>query len=339
MHSAAIGTVMDNNDQEKFNSQQRNSDNSARSEIPLWLQGLDEPMTGEKPPEEVIESKPAGSRSEEEKPAVPPQASDMLDEQDGAAVPTDDEGFIEISGFDLNSEQAQEDNEEILPEEEELPEWLHEMIEETPGSSVEETMISVISEPEEVAPTPVTLEEVVDEVVNEPTEPVDITQETPAEIEEGLVEPLEVPFEPMEGNIVEEILEEIIIEEPEEPESMEAIQPETPEEFDLEIEDDEVVEEKEIPRALLFGKFLLEQGDTKQAVEIFNSYIDQSVYKDQIKEWLINAGYDNTSISSDLWESLGDIEMHDGNAEQAFVAYTKAIDILLSSIKGSDEMD
>jgi len=278
--------------------------------------------------------------------------------------PPEGEEFIEISDIEIpqNQEQIDDLKEEMIPDDEELPDWLHEMIAEGPKDILEETIPSVIEKKDE---------EKEEEEKDEPTEPIDITQETPIEIEESYAEEQDAfieqrelsseeherifdqsePYLEEQKRIIDQpdasIEKEEILVEQMEPSVEPALGSLPPEDFPVQTEVDTssipfptevpISKQHEMPKTLRFAKFLLDQGDYKQALDIIHTYMDKPEYTEKIKEWLNDAVHDGAGLNSDVWESLGDIALRYGDPEGAFVAYTKAINILLGLTKGSHE--
>lgn len=355
---------MNNNEQNQDGRDEHNQDGKEKKKIPLWLQGLEEQQAEEAFNEELTsEAEDAQpevdwvqettgetelpSSGFEELDASPPD-SQLFDTDKTKAVSTDDlagiesdfpepqpfdEGFTEFPDIELPEEHEliQDIEEEMIPEDEDLPDWLHEMIAEEPEQLPEEVILPAIEIEEEEVTTEeevVVDEEEKEEKEEEPTEPVKITYETPAETSAILTEP-EIEIPPQE--VVEEIVEvemEVEAEEQEEQYPPIPIQEDIPES-----------EEVQIPKTLRFAKFLLDQGDYPQAMEIIETYTVKSEYGEKIKEWLQEAVEEGAGLNSAIWESLGDIALSEGNPEQAFAAYTKAIDILLKSPQDHHEND
>ena len=347
---------MENLDQEGTKGKQDNSDQSAKCEIPLWLQGLEESSSDRSSPEPVPpdldsdwvtenvspETLPIEGHQEKSKAAGPHETEGaefeidldaaLGEQQNLSQITTDEEvnkpevltvdevsvekGFIEIPEYDLSedSELTEKQDEEMIRDEEALPDWLHEMIAESPEFTLEETIPSMVIEPD-------------DEVVDEPTEPVDITQETLIEVEEDLVVESEVPLEAIEEK--EEKPDLIAESIPDQPDSVE----------EIDLEPEEEVQVGDLPSRLLFAKHLLDQGYIKRAAEIFSSFSGQPIYRKQIKDWLMQAADEEKETKSDLWETIGDIEMQNGDSELAFIAYAKAINFLLLAVSDTDETD
>ncbi len=353
-------SAMENFDQEGTKGKQDKSNQSAKSEIPLWLQGLEDSSSGHSSPEPVppdLDSDwvkenispvtlPIEGHQEKTETAGPHKTEGAeieidldaaLGEQEKLPQITTDEevndpkvlaaeeisvevpvekGFIEIPEYSLNddSELTERKEEEMIPDEEPLPDWLHEMIAESPDFTFEETIPSMVIGSDI-------------EVIEEPTEPVDITQETIIEVEEAFVAESEVPLE----TIIEEIIEE-------EPDFIAELVPDQPDSIgENDLKPEEGDQEEDLPSRLLFAKHLLDQGYIQRAAEIFTSFLGQPMYRQQIKDWLMQADDEEKKTNSDLWETLGDIEMRNGNSDLAFIAYAKAINFLLLTVSDSDE--
>jgi hypothetical protein len=288
------------------------------------------------------------------------------------AMPSE-EDFLEISEINLENipEPELEDSDEFVPEDEALPDWLHEMI----------------SEKSEMENAPESSDEVLGDIQDEPTEPVDIAQEanteekeevdmsaaevketaetaTP-ELEEGLDEeeftedtspvtasvskakqteesieepsmeenqekpsPITSPVDNIEKDTTPPTAKEQEESEEKEPALISSTEEEMPPESSLPIQ--ETTQPVAVPKSLRFAKYFLDQGDVGRALEIINTHIEQSTYLNEIKTWLVETVDDRTQHNSEVWESLGDIAVHEGNHQDALTAYTKAIKTLLS---------
>lgn len=95
---------------------------------------------------------------------------------------------------------------------------------------------------------------------------------------------------------------------------------------------------EEIPSSLIEARQILEQGEVKEALDIIKSYISQSQYLNQIKNWLLTANDKFDKNKSGLWEALGDISSHQGDYSSALTAYAKAINYLELSRKSHNEL-
>lgn len=121
----------------------------------------------------------------------------------------------------------------------------------------------------------------------------------------------------------------------------EADSPEQPVEvFETDHKADEPPQESidDIPSPLIQAKQILEQGEVKEALEIIKSYISQSQYLNEIKDWLLIANDKFEKNKSGLWEALGDISSHQGDYPNALNAYAKAIEYLELSRKSQNEI-
>ncbi len=331
---------MENNEQEL---NEKNEEHQPKGEIPAWLQGLDEPET-EEAPSEKKEKKSVEDDwiKETEKPVPSPdllpdahqdtrinnvEESPINDQE----YPPESEDFVEISDFmtSESEEKFPKSEDETLADNEELPDWLHEMIAEEPEPPLEESMPSTVDENgplEEIATSDeATIDPDVEEhETDEPTEPVDITQETPVDQEEDIEESdidddeeIEAPGQPIDDVSPVPLTHEADKED--------------------KIAEEEQGQEPGMPKMLRFAAFLLEQGDYDQAIDILNSYIDKPEFRGEIKGWLQNVINNGAKNNSAVWEAFGDIAMNEGDSQQALEAYAKAIDILLEPTKGIHE--
>ncbi len=94
----------------------------------------------------------------------------------------------------------------------------------------------------------------------------------------------------------------------------------------------------EIPPSLIEAKQILEQGEVKEALTVIKSYINQSQYLDEIKDWLLTANTKFEKNKAGLWEALGDISSHQGDYSGALSSYAKAIEFLELSRKNQNEV-
>ena len=94
----------------------------------------------------------------------------------------------------------------------------------------------------------------------------------------------------------------------------------------------------DIPSSLITAKENLELGEVKEALDIIKSYISQSQYLNEIKEWLLHANSKIEKNKSGLWEALGDISSHQGDYSSALDAYAKAIKFLELSRNNRNEI-
>lgn len=264
-----------------------------------------------------------------------------------------DEGFVEISQFDLEASDNLEKSESGLnqqsEEQEELPDWLEEMIEE-PENEISESI------------------ELEDEIFNpdEATKPVIITSiETEDEMEldlgsyEAAPVTTDLTMEEMEVQITEEVLSEkefgeeafigdesaeqlpiaedeiSPIEMPSEEEilfeQIPSLEIENVEEFDADEGDwhEEDLLSPELPKSLKFAKYLLDQGEIEPSFEIFQTYVNKSEHLEEIKIWAMEAAAFDTEKNNLLWELIGDLSLKQNKPDEALSAYTRAISKLI----------
>ena len=267
-----------------------------------------------------------------------------------------DEGFVEISEYDLETvDEKMEDtplSEEPEKEQEKLPDWLEDMIAEHSESSMEIK--------EEIG-------EEQDFLNDEPTKPIPIVEETSQEdnlnqtIGQTELTPNqsldEIELGESETQIEDSIhivdFKEETIEE--KPEDAIDIPPSTDQEFTeisdgeetpVVLEDAQTYEEfqtkeenwelhdqqpLEIPKTLRFAKYLLDQGEINPAYEIFQTYINKADHLEEIESWILDAIDEDKISKSKLWEILGDIATKKNKHAEALSAYSKSISILLNN--------
>lgn len=270
-----------------------------------------------------------------------------------------DEGFVEISQFDLEASEnidAEVSNfTEPDEDQEELPDWLEEMIEEPADAALDVDEITDIPSDydEPTKPVIITREESEDEdlVEKQTLEESTITSDLSLkqEEEEGIVmEEDEIPEYSEIGDFGEDIpVEEKPIPEEEilpiegptdneilvEDEELPAIPPDAglSEKSDAhEVNrDEEEIQEEGFPKTLKFAKYLLDQGEIDPSFEIFQTYVKKSAYLEEIKAWVQETVMVNEAPSNLLWELLGDIAFKQNEPNQALTDYTKAISLLM----------
>lgn len=97
------------------------------------------------------------------------------------------------------------------------------------------------------------------------------------------------------------------------------------------------VQPSEMPKTLLFARYLLEQGDIESATQVLGPYIEGAKHLEEIQTWLIESAKNAARTSSFVWEMIGDIAMAQDDPIRAFESYSKAIDLLLQTKKEFDE--
>jgi hypothetical protein len=255
-----------------------------------------------------------------------------------------DEGFVEISQFDLEASDNLEKSEHGLDqqneEQEELPDWLEEMIEE-PETEISENMVfeDEAFNPDE-ATKPVIITPIVteDEVVidDQAIEAAPFATDQPIEEYEG-------QFAENEVFIEDQVAEELSIAEEEIPpdeilyegemiiEQVPSLDTENVEELDADESHwhEEELLSPELPKTLKFAKYLLDQGEIEPSFEIFQTYVKKSEYLEEIKMWAKEAAVADSEKSNLLWELIGDLSLKQNEPDEALSAYTRAISKLI----------
>jgi len=280
-----------------------------------------------------------------------------------------DEGFVEISQYDLEASDNLDvgEPEVDLPgeDQEELPDWLEEMIEEPEAENTEniEFVEEIFNSDEPTKPVIVTINETEEEsiVEEQPFESTPVTtdlslqeEEQPIIDEEEQVWEFEEEEYMVDGEVPvgefgeeerfsdeffkemptteEEILpidvpyeDEIFIEETT-PIENEDVEEFTSEEDDWQKED---LQSIGLPKTLKFAKYLLDQGEIEPAFEIFQTYVKKSEYLEEIKIWANDAVMTDEGKSNLLWELIGDLALKQDQPGEALSAYTRAISVLI----------
>lgn len=94
-----------------------------------------------------------------------------------------------------------------------------------------------------------------------------------------------------------------------------------------------------MPKTLQFAKFILDQGELDRALEIISTYIGQSTYLDEIEDWVTEAIESGAHQNAGLWETVGDIAVAREEYSEALNAYAKAMKILLHREEGQNEVN
>jgi uncharacterized protein (DUF2267 family) len=256
------------------------------------------------------------------------------------------EEYVEISDLNLaqteDPEQSLSDDEQI--NEEGLPPWLQDMIaepgDETPPVNAETATSDVIEAPkpqiDDQKPTKDN-QDLTEDHDKETIKPDSTPQQETLGNEKSTDEKT-IPVTPLQDQVIEPIPEITPDEFPppeqdiiEDPEQLDVL----PNPYELE----QLKPSDDVPKTLSIAKIHLDHGEYNSAMEIINTYIDQSDYLEEIYDWLTeivnNGGKNNIAI----WESIGDIALKQGKSEDAFNAYAKAIKSLLTDHEDSDESD
>jgi hypothetical protein len=339
-----------------------------QDELPDWLDELadvnpDTPeISGQNAESEVElteESFDDEDEITEEINVIPDQEAVNIVEEIAEEQPFEQEGATEETPS-LEEESFEAD---LIPDDEEIPEWLREMI------AAEERQSQIQLESEKL----------IEEQVDEPTKPVRLEPDQEISVDEILDESEESDLSNQEIEIYEaaprsefQLIEDMIEEKAEEIEEIDdavssELQPiagiekteeqhEYLEENDAESETPAPSEEQEettlqgstdetpeleqeqedlsgytdtpngpVPKFLMAAKASLEKGNIDNALEIVYGFFTDSENLDQIKDWLQSAIEHINCDKSKLWEALGDIAIQQGNHAEAFNAYAKAI--------------
>jgi hypothetical protein len=255
-----------------------------------------------------------------------------------------DEGFVEISQFDLEASDNLEKSESGLnqqsEEQEKLPDWLEEMIEE-PETEISENIEledEIFNPDEATKPVIITSIETEDEMVidEQPIEAAPLTTDLP-------VEEYEKQFTEDDVFIDDQVAEDLSIAEEEIPpnevpfegemliEQLPSLEIENVEEFDADEGDwhEEDLLSPELPKSLKFAKYLLDQGEIEPSFEIFQTYVNKSEHLEEIKIWAMEAAAFDTEKNNLLWELIGDLSLKQNKPDEALSAYTRAISKLI----------
>jgi hypothetical protein len=327
------------------------------NDLPDWLIELSEEEHGPLPnqhdyiQEEIYEeNKDSGS-------GIPPSIqSEITDEIEVYQAPSEktpepieqsigksSEEYVEISDLNLaqieDQEQTLSDDEQI--NEEGLPQWLQDMIaepSETPPVNVETGTSDVIEASKSQIDDQKLIIDNQDQDEDQETIEPDSTPEQETLVDEKSTDEEITSMTPLQEHIIEPIPENTPDEFPppyqnnfEDPESLEVL----PNPYEL----GQLKPSDDVPKTLSIAKIHLDHGEYNSAMEIINTYIEQSDYLEEIYDWLTeivnNGGKNNIAI----WESIGDIALKKGNSEDAFNAYANAIKSLLTNNEDSDETD
>lgn len=262
-----------------------------------------------------------------------------------------EEGFIEISGFDIEEfpehEPMMSDND--LSEAEELPQWLEEMIAESDEphlDSPESVEVTDTDEKEfvEISQEKPSLSEMpdsnIEELSDEPTQPIDITQEYILANETVKVETSTKTESNEDAQIQtdDNKPEELYKESDPIPVSEETAF--VPEQEAQEVEyEEQLPEPDEIHLELQEAKSFLDQGDYASAMEVIQPFIEQKEHLSEIQSWLDDIAHDSEPSNSDIWEAIGDIALIQKSPEKALNAYTEAIKSLLIIKEDNNAID
>jgi len=344
-----------------------------------------------------------------------PEFAEPIESKISEPIPSDeistpskiDQGFEEIQLDEIEFEIEETNQDEVLPDSEEIPNWLREMIaadekqkaadesklsshsdeptQPVVVSSQVQSQIEVSAEEEEAARPEESkraavlpnaslsrLAEAASQEVSPPGKPEEseehesnefdlhLERDFSAEFDGTGFEPIQFDPPVLEDESEEEHSveveddlpsletineeDEIVLEDwgkPEPAVEMEAAPPEQPlDGFEpiSQTVDSSQESTDDIPPSLVEARKILEQGEVKEALEIIKSYISQSQFLNEIKDWLLIANEKFEENKSGLWEALGDISSHQGDYPNALNAYAKAIEYLELSRKNQNEI-
>jgi tetratricopeptide (TPR) repeat protein len=240
-----------------------------------------------------------------------------------------DDEFVEIPMGEMKNQQDQEVYHEI-EDNEDLPEWLKEMISEPEESAIEDAEVEMARS-------------AIDDSTAQPAENFDleIPQETEDRVDEALQTGIGTPELETEAEDEIEKLSEFTPDEETKPIEVQPALQDAADEDSVEafIEPTEAVEEA---LTLEYAKYQFEQGNLKQAIEVIASIKDEPnnfEYLDEMEKILLEETKSSAKDYLDAWELLGDISLLKNKPDEAFKAYKEAIQLLLNSEKEKDETD
>jgi len=265
-----------------------------------------------------------------------------------------DEGFVEISTYDIDAAEETDVkpplSQEALEEPEELPDWLEDMITVSPESSSEKDENSnkerTFMDDEPTKPVPIVEENI---SKNEQVQEIEETNVTPKlavdeiqiseagpQIEDSIhivdfdEKTIEDEIEAREDFSPTSEIEEVNTEGEEETpvKTQDGLELEEIQDEDWELQDKQSLA---APKTLRFAKYLLDQGEVDPAYEIFQTFVEKSVHLEEIKTWVKEAVGAQDVKNSPLWELLGDIALKQNEPDQALSDYAKAISVLLNN--------
>ena len=327
----------------------------SKGDLPDWINELS-PSD-----HETLDSETGTLANQEQQETIEIESKeDSWDAEESDEDPLDDldEGFLEISEIDLERDKVEESetssSDAIVEEQEELPDWLEDMITDQqepstlhdekedeeerlfmndeptqPVQIIEENLSSVDQDQEQditAAEPSLALDEIeIKESESQIEEVIHIV-----DFDEGMTDEEPVPDEDFSPISDEEGVDISGVEEgekqnEEEQEDQDIIFGEE----DWELEDQEPVE---IPKTLRFAKYLLDQKEIDPAYKIFKTHINKSDHLEEIKAWITEAIDQKDLSKSNLWELLGDIAIKENEHAEALSAYTRSISILLNDL-------
>ena len=293
------------------------------------LESLDQDQvaqpTAEEPDKALQVSVEDVSLEMEDQETTSPEFAEIVDELVNGTP--DDKGFIEISEIEEDLDPVQEltDLEESVSDDEELPEWLQEMINEP--DQVKLPPVEVDSFALEQTDLASEIEELPDSLADEPTQPVTIAKAEDAV--ENLPQPESEPSDessPQDEGWIQEV--DLVDVDEEETVAIQEVEAEEGEESPV-VAPEAEISDAGLPEELLEAQTLLENGQISDAAHLFTHHATNPDYNHQIQAWLINAAECEAQGNSEIWETLGDLKLNDDDPQGALEAYNKAIQVFL----------
>lgn len=315
------------------------------------------PAKADEPTDEVVVEQREGQEED-----LSSGSEKVVEAEEEPETTTDDAPFVDISDMDVEDE--------MLPEEEDLPDWLTDMITEEETDKQKPARKAPADTEQTLTPERESEADNLDEeagwqhLEDTPADWMPFDDSTPVnqpddEIPEWLIEESEEDTSPI---VVNDSEEEEGEEEEKEIEAAESVTEDTgsfvpiepielpepalpPAEPDRNITDEAVLTEEEpesepeesrdaMPKALRFAKFILDQGEVDRAMEIISTHIGPSDYLDEVEEWITEAIDNGLQPSAGLWEAVGDIAIVREDYAKALNAYAKSMEALMHREEG-----
>ena len=89
----------------------------------------------------------------------------------------------------------------------------------------------------------------------------------------------------------------------------------------------------ELPKTLSVAKHLLQKNEFKKAKNILIPFIGQAIFAEEIERWLQEAAQQNDDDNPDLLELIGDLAWAKDEPEKALNAYSQAVTSLITRVK------
>ena len=365
---------MDNNEEKRSNLNP--DEKSAKSDIPLWLQGLEDQNQNDTKPTESSELKEDNWIKEVENSPSNKDDQYLIGEQgfkaqketnetiqgdktgevhthswdyqsNDSEKQISDEGFMDLSDSNLgeNMELGSPKYDEDLLSEDELPQWLMDMIDEDVPSEIEDSLghPEVIDEPWGTAVLP---------KIPPKSESIEITQEIPVSEYMDDEETVSFLVNEIETEHINHVSEEIFPHYAEEHFEPELTNFEDQTKADLSLIEEIVLEPSktaaeaipesfsdELPNTLIFAKKLLDNGEFESALDIIQSHLVETSYFEEVEKWLSESFDKSEHIPHERLKTLGVILHKRGKLLKTFAAYTRAVESFLLNKPVEDEIN